>query len=102
MGTRTTKAAGQALADKLGARAAGLSQASDNAMPAEAPRPPAAYSARISHTTTPAQLEALEALRTAEKATGDGAVSITALLRAAAALCLDDPRLRARWIKAAR
>lgn len=64
--------------------------------------PGAAYSARISHTTTPGQLEALEALRTAEKATGGGAVSITALLRAATALCLDDPRLRARWIKAAR
>jgi hypothetical protein len=29
-------------------------------------------------------------------------VSITALLRAATALCLDDPKLRARWIRAAR
>jgi len=114
MTAKTTKAAGQALADKLGARAAGLSTSQKRvsemtedeirslAMPAEAHKPPAAYSARISHTTTPGQLEALEALRTAEKATGDGAVSITALLRAATALCLDDPRLRARWIKAAR
>jgi hypothetical protein len=101
MTVKTTRAAGHALTDKLSARAAGLSTATE-AMPAEAPKPPAAYSARISHTTTPAQLEALEALRTAEKATGDGAVSITALLRAATAMCLDDPRLRARWIKAAR
>jgi hypothetical protein len=101
MTTKTTKTA---LADKLSARAAGLAAApgAPSAMPAEAPKPPAAYSARISHTTTPGQLEALEALRTAEKASGGGAVSITALLRAATALCLDDPRLRARWIKAAR
>jgi hypothetical protein len=101
MTVKTTRAASHALADKLGARAAGL-RTTTEAMPAETPKPPAAYSARISHTTTPAQLEALEALRTAEKATGDGAVSITALLRAATALCLDDPKLRARWIKAAR
>ncbi len=69
---------------------------------AAAPRPPAAYSARISHTTTPAQLEALEELRTAEKATGDGAVSVTALLRAATAICLSDAKLRARLVRSAR
>jgi hypothetical protein len=71
-------------------------------MPAEQPRPAAAYSARISHTTTPEQLQALEAVRSEQKAAGGGAVSVTALLRAAAALCLDDDRLRARWIKLAR
>jgi len=95
-----TRAAGSALADKLGARAAGLA-AHPGTMPAET-KPEPKFRARISHTTTPGQLEALEALRTAEKAAGDGAVSITALLRAATALCLDDAKLRARWIKLAR
>jgi hypothetical protein len=71
-------------------------------MPAEQPKPPAAYSARISHTTTAGQLQALETVRSQQKATGGGAVSVTALLRAATALCLDDERLRARWIKLAR
>lgn len=114
MTAKTTKAAGQALADKLGARAAGLSTSQKRvsemtddevrslAMPLEAPKPPGAYSARISHTTTPAQLEALEALRMAEKASGKGAVSITALLRAMTAICLDDRELREQVVSAAR
>jgi hypothetical protein len=71
-------------------------------MPAEQPRPASFYPARISHTTTPAQLQELEAIRSAEKATGNGAVSVTALLRAAVDLCLQDQRLRARWVKLAR
>ena len=122
--TKATRGRGTALAEQLAQRAQGLSAApaptpaagrprparerreapagTRRSMPAETPKPPPSYSARISHTTTPAQLQALEAVRSEAKAAGSGAVSVTALLRAAAALCLDDPRLRARWIKAAR
>jgi hypothetical protein len=71
-------------------------------MAAEQTKPPAFYSARISHTTTAEQLAELERVRSDAKREGNGAVSVTALLRAAVALCLDDQRLRARWIKAAR
>jgi hypothetical protein len=72
------------------------------AMPAEQPKPPAAYSVRISHTTTPDQLDALEEVsRQARRATGQ-AVPLTALLRAAAAICLDDARLRDRMARLAR
>jgi hypothetical protein len=72
------------------------------AMPAEAPRPQPVYSARISHTTTPDQLDALEEVsRAARRATGQ-AVPLTALLRAAAAICLDDARLRERMTRLAR
>ena len=72
------------------------------AMPAEAPRPGPAYSCRISHTTTPDQLDALEEVsRASRRATGQ-AIPITALLRAAAAICLDDARLRDRMARLAR
>jgi hypothetical protein len=72
------------------------------AMPAETPRPAKLYSARVSHTTTPDQLDALEEVsRAARRATGQ-AVPLTALLRAAAAICLDDARLRDRMARLAR
>jgi hypothetical protein len=72
------------------------------AMPAETPRPAKLYSARISHTTTPDQLDALEEVsRAARRATGQ-AVPLTSLLRAAAAICLDDARLRDRMARLAR
>ena len=72
------------------------------AMPAETPKPAKLYSARISHTTTPDQLDALEEVsRQARRATGQ-AVPLTSLLRAAAAICLDDARLRERMARLAR
>jgi len=72
------------------------------AMPAETPRPAKLYSARVSHTTTPDQLDALEEVgRQARRATGQ-AVPLTSLLRAAAAICLDDARLRDRMARLAR
>lgn len=72
------------------------------AMPAETPRPAKLYSARVSHTTTPDQLDALEEVsRAARRATGQ-AVPLTAMLRAAAAICLDDARLRDRMQRLAR
>lgn len=72
------------------------------AMPAETPKPTKLYSARVSHTTTPDQLDALEEVsRQARRATGQ-AVPLTALLRAAAAICLDDARLRDRMARLAR
>jgi hypothetical protein len=71
-------------------------------MPPETPRPGKLYSQRISHTTTPDQLDALEEVsRAARRATGQ-AVPLTALLRAAAAICLDDARLRDRMARLAR
>ncbi len=71
-------------------------------MPAETPRPAKLYSQRISHTTTPDQLDALEEVsRAARRATGQ-AVPLTALLRAATAICLDDARLRDRMARLAR
>jgi hypothetical protein len=115
----STKAAGSKLADRMAGLAAQPAPAPARerrtaqprrtpaargaaAMPAEQARPPAVYSARISHTTTPEQLQALESVRSEQKAQGGGAVAVTALIRAAVALCLEDQRLRARWIKAAR
>jgi hypothetical protein len=72
------------------------------AMPAEQPKAQPAYSQRISHTTTPDQLDALEEVsRAARRATGQ-AVPLTALLRAATAICLDDARLRDRMARLAR
>lgn len=71
-------------------------------MPAEAPRPPKLYSARVSHTTTPDQLEALEEVSRQAKRQGNGAVPLTSLLRAAAQICLDDARLRDRMVRQAR
>lgn len=72
------------------------------AMPAETPKPAKLYSARVSHTTTPDQLEALEEVaRESRRATG-AAVPLTALLRAAASICLDDARLRDRMARLAR
>jgi hypothetical protein len=71
-------------------------------MPAETPRPAKLYSQRISHTTTPDQLDALEEVsRQARRATGQ-AVPLTSLLRAAAQICLDDARLRDRMARLAR
>jgi hypothetical protein len=71
-------------------------------MPAETPRPAKLYSQRISHTTTPDQLDALEEVSRAERRATGQAVPLTALLRAAAAICLDDARLRARMARLAR
>jgi hypothetical protein len=71
-------------------------------MPAEAPKPAKLYSARISHTTTPDQLDALEELSRQAQHQGNGAVPLTSLLRAAAQICLDDARLRDRMVKYAR
>jgi hypothetical protein len=71
-------------------------------MPAAQPKPKAVYSARISHTTTPDQLDALEEVSRAERRATGQAVPLTALLRAAAAICLDDARLRARMARLAR
>jgi hypothetical protein len=72
------------------------------AMPAETPRPGKAYSSRVSHTTTPDQLDALEEVSRAERRRTGQAVPLTALLRAAAAICLDDARLRERMARIAR
>lgn len=65
-------------------------------------RPDTAWNARISHYTSPQQLAAMETLRTEAKADGGHAVPVTALLRAATAICLADPLLRARMIELAR
>jgi hypothetical protein len=72
------------------------------AMPAETPRPAKLYSARISHTTTPDQLDALEEVSRAACRATSQAVPLTALLRAAASICLDDARLRDRMARLAR
>jgi hypothetical protein len=67
-------------------------------------RPGPDYPARMSHATTHEQLDALEDLsRSLRRDRPDlGAVPVTALLRAAAAICLDDERLRARMVREAR
>ena len=74
------------------------------AMPAETPRPAKLYQARVSHTTTVDQLDALEEVaRSAYRAQPElGKVPLTSLLRAAAAICLDDARLRDRMARLAR
>ncbi len=73
------------------------------AMPAETKAAPD-YPARMSHSTTYEQLDALEDLsRSLRRERPDlGAVPVTALLRAAAAICLDDERLRVRMVRGAR
>lgn len=67
-------------------------------MPAETPQPGKRWPERISHSTSAAQLDALEEVAKATyRARPDkGKISTTALLRAAAAICLDDARLRER------
>jgi hypothetical protein len=65
-------------------------------MPAEQPKPPAAYSARISLTTTP------EMKRDLDMARVEDGVEATARIRAMISLWQDDPRLRARVDKLAR
>lgn len=74
-------------------------------MAAEQARPAAYYSARVSHATTPGQLAELEQIRVTENAARRAArrpaLSVTALLRAAAAICLENDRLRAQMIKRA-
>jgi hypothetical protein len=59
-------------------------------MPAEQPRPPAHYGARLSITTTAAQVRALRAARL------DDGIEATARIRAMIAAWQDDPELRAR------
>jgi hypothetical protein len=74
-------------------------------MSAEQAKPTVFYSARVSHSTTPEQLGALERIRleenTARRAARRPAISITALLRAATEICLENDRLRAQMIKRA-
>jgi hypothetical protein len=71
-------------------------------MPAETPRPAKLYSARVSHTTTPDQLDALEEVSRQARRVSGQAVPLTSLLRAATQICLDDARLRDRMAKLAR
>lgn len=71
-------------------------------MPPESPRPARLYSERISHTTTADQLDALAELSRQAKRQGKGAVPVTALLRAATQIILDDARLRDRCVRLAR
>jgi hypothetical protein len=71
-------------------------------MPAEDPRPRSNWPARVSHYTSCEQLAELEALRSHAKADGGTAVPVAALLRAAAAICLQDPQLRVRLVELAR
>jgi hypothetical protein len=74
-------------------------------MAAEQAKPASSYGARISHATTPEQLAELEQIRlaenTARRAAKRPALSVTALLRAATQICLDNDRLRAQMIKRA-
>jgi hypothetical protein len=71
-------------------------------MPAQVKPQQRAYSVRVSHTMDPDQYDALEEVsRQARRATGQ-AVPLTSLLRAAAAICLDDARLRDRMARLAR
>jgi hypothetical protein len=92
-------------AGRAAVQAAGPGDSSEEASPAAtAGRTPGTrpgWPARVSHYTSPEQLAALEAVRTQAKA-GGRAVPVAALLRAAAAICLDDPQLRARMIELAR
>jgi hypothetical protein len=82
------------------ARAEGIARAP--ADPAELAAQRSVYPARISHTTTHDQREALEEVsRQARRATGQ-AVPLTALIRAAVQICLDDPGLRERMAQIAR
>src|ERR1019366_10379286 len=113
----STTAAGNKLTEQLSARATGLASepapatrarqratAQRNAptvrkgapMPAEQPKPPAAYSARISLTTTP------EMKRDLDMARVEDGVEATARIRAMISLWQDAPRLRARVDKLAR
>lgn len=73
-------------------------------MPAEMPKPAKLYSARVSHTTTPDQLDALEEVARQARRADDAhrAVPVTAMLRAAASICLDDARMRDRMVRLAR
>jgi len=99
---RSERSASAAAAGKRKAPATTARTVRAAAMPAETPRPAKLYSARVSHTTTPDQLDALEEVsRAARRATGQ-AVPLTSLLRAAAAICLDDARLRDRMQRLAR
>jgi len=102
-----TSAARQALADRMAGLAAQPAPAPARparerparkgaAMPAEQPRPPAVYSARISLTTTPEMKRDLDMARVQ-----DG-VEATARIRAMISLWQDDPRLRAKIDKLAR
>jgi hypothetical protein len=70
-------------------------------MTAENPRA-RAWPARVSHYTSHDQLAELEAVRSQAKAKGGPAVPVAALLRAATAICLGDPELRARMVTLAR
>jgi hypothetical protein len=74
-------------------------------MAAEQAKPASSYGARISHATTPEQLAELEQIRlaenTARRAAKRPALSVTALLRAATQICLDNDKLRAQMIKRA-
>src|ERR1035441_2392838 len=112
----STTAAGNKLTEHLSARATGLAAEpapasarqraapqrkapavrKGAAMPAEQPKPPAAYSARISLTTTP------EMKRDLDMARVEDGVEATARIRAMISLWQDDPRLRARVDKLAR
>ena len=60
------------------------------------------YSVRISHTTSPDQLDALEDVSREARHEGNGSIPITALLRAATAICLGDARLRKQMTRLAR
>jgi hypothetical protein len=76
-----------------------------SAMPAEASRPAKAaeYRARISHSTTYDQRDALEEVKRWYQRNGrtGRSVSMSALLRAAADICLSDARLRERMAREA-
>ena len=65
---------------------------------------PKPYPARVSHATTYEQLEDLENVgREARRERPElGAVPVTALLRAAAEICLDSDQLRKRMVRDAR
>jgi hypothetical protein len=116
-GKTTTRAKGDALAERMAglgatpaakparerpaprqrpAAAADRRPARGRAMPAEQPRPPAVYSARISLTTTPEMKRALDIAR------AEDGTEATARIRAMISLWQDDPRLRARIDKLAR
>jgi hypothetical protein len=104
LGTATPDEAGPEPAAVAAAEPArGPARKARRAMPAET-KPAPDYPARMSHATTHEQLDGLEDLsRSLRRERPDlGAVPVTALLRAAAAICLDDERLRARMIREAR
>jgi hypothetical protein len=110
-GTRTTSSRAASAAGRKPASNAGRgtktvsTSAAAAPMPAEQTKPAAFYSARVSHATTPQQLAELEQIRltenTARRAARRPAISITAMLRAAVAICLENDRLRAQMIKRA-